>query len=90
MTALYFIGYVKIELDLNEQQKRINALEKATETVAPLFNNPGKFVTVLNFRLNFVTKQYSPVVLLHELILATIFIKLLKTKRKTRVHFFIS
>lgn len=54
---LYSAGFLRFELELNEQKKRISALENAAETAKPLsinaklanaINNvPGKFVFIL-------------------------------------------
>ena len=52
---LYCAGFLRVELELNEQKKRINALENGAETAKPLsmnaklenaikINVPGKFV----------------------------------------------
>ena len=55
---LYCAGFLRVELELNDQKKRINALEKFVETKPPLPTNepnlakitknaPGKFVFIL-------------------------------------------
>ena len=51
---LYCAGFLRVELELNDQKKRINALENDAETAKPLSMNaklanaiknvPGKFV----------------------------------------------
>ena len=53
--VLYCAGFLRVELELNEQKKRINALENVVETKLPsndpslvslIKNAPGKFVSV--------------------------------------------
>ena len=52
--AFYCLGFLRIELELNEQRKRINALENVAETapsndpdvIKLIENSPGKFVVV--------------------------------------------
>ena len=57
--VLYCAGFLRVELELNEQKKRINALENVAETSSPsdgadiitFFKNVrGKFVSVLTIK----------------------------------------
>jgi len=53
--VFYCVGFIRVELEMNEQKNRINALENVAETVAKLKSNdadmkiknaPGKLVLI--------------------------------------------
>ena len=45
--VLYCAGFLRVELELNDQKKRINALENVAETKQPSnVHTPGKFAFV--------------------------------------------
>ena len=54
--AFYCVGFLKVELQLNDQKKRIDALENVAETKPPsndpniiklIKNDPGEFVFII-------------------------------------------
>ena len=65
----YCAGFLRVELDLNEQKKRINALESIGETksranILDLVTkskeiNPGKFLTKILKKILDVSKQHT-------------------------------
>ena len=67
--VFYCAGFLRVELDLNEQRKRINALESIEETksranILELVTKskeitPGKFLTKLLKRILDVSKQHT-------------------------------
>ena len=67
--VFYCAGFLRVELDLNEQKKRINALESIEETKSRANSlelvtkskeiTPGKFLTKLLKKILDVSKQHT-------------------------------